>query len=64
MIISVKGMTNTLTLRTNKPNKKQKASTAITEIINQDLCQFFREFKNSFYLGYKKKKFPNDPTEA
>ena len=57
MKISGKGLTNSQTLSTKIPNKKQKARTDITDITNQDFRKLFKEFNNSPYLGYKKNTF-------
>ena len=56
---SGKGMTTSLNLRTKKPNKKQKESTAINDITNQNFSKLIKEFKNSTYIGYKKKYVHN-----
>ena len=64
MVISVKGLTTSLTLRTKSPNKKQKSKTAITDITNKCFRKLLREFKNSHYLGYKRKQVHKEPTEA
>ena len=45
-----KGMNNCLTLSTKNPKKKQKERISITDITNQDLRKFLKEFKNSPYL--------------
>ena len=64
MVRPGKGLTNSLALSTKRPNIKQKARFAITDINNQDLRNFLRKFKNSIYLGYKEKQVHNEPTEA
>ena len=64
MVRSGKGLTTSLTLRTKKPNKKQKSRISITGITNQYFRKFLRKFNNSPYLGYKKKQVHNEPTEA
>ena len=51
MVRPGKGLTNFLGLRTKSTNKKQKARFAITDITNQDLRKFLKEFNNSPYLG-------------
>ena len=64
MRISGKGMTTYLNLRIKRPNNKQNARTAITSIINQYFRKFLKEFKNSTYMGYKKKQVHNEPTKS
>ena len=64
MQISGKGVTTSLTPSTKSPNKKKKSRIAITDITNQDFSKFLRGFKNSPYLGYKKKPGHNEPIEA
>ena len=61
---SGKGLTISLTLSTKSPNKKQKVRTDITDITDQYFRKFIKEFKNSPYLGYKKKHVHYEPTEA
>ena len=61
---SGKGITTSLSLRNKRPNKKQKARFDITDIDNQDLRKFLNKFRNSLYLGYKKKQVHNELTEA
>ena len=43
---------------------KQKTRFAINVITQQDFRNLLKKFKNSPYLGYKIKKFYNEPTEA
>ena len=57
MVRSGKGLTVFLTLRTKRPNKKQKARTDITDITNQYFRKLLKEFNSSLYLGYKKDWF-------
>ena len=64
MVISGKGMTASLVLRTKIPNKKQRVRISITDITNQDFRKFLKEFNNSTYLGLKNKQVHNEPTEA
>ena len=64
MVRSGKGLTTSLTLRTKRPNKKQKARTAITDITNQYFRKLIKYFSNFPYLGYKEKQVHNEPTEA
>ena len=45
MVISGKGMTNSLALSTKIRNKKQKSRTAITAITNQYFRKLLKEFK-------------------
>ena len=59
-----KGLTTSLSLRIKNPNKKQKLSFAITDIINQYFRKLLKGFNNSSYLGYKNKQVPNKPTES
>ena len=63
MVIPGRGLTTPLALSTIRPNKKQKARFAITEINNQDSRKLLNNFKNSPYLGYKIKHVHNEPTE-
>ena len=63
MGIPGKGLTTSLALRTKTPNNKQKARISIIDITYQDFRKLIREFKNSPYLGYKKKQVHNEPTE-
>ena len=44
-------------IRTKIPNKR--ARIAITDITNQDFSKLIKEFKNSTYIGYKKKYVHN-----
>ena len=46
MAIPGKGMTTSVTRRTKIPNKKQKAGTNITEIINLYLRKLLKRFYN------------------
>ena len=62
--ISVKGLTDSLTLRTKRKNKKQNSRNAITDITNQYFRKLIMEFNNSPYIGYKKKQVHNEPTEV
>ena len=55
MVISGKGLTTSMILRTKSKNKKKKAGIYTTDITNQDFRKFLKEFKNSNNLGYKKK---------
>ena len=64
MVRLVTGMTNSMTLRTKIPNKKQNSSIAITDINNQYFRNTIKEFKNSQYLGNKKTQVINEPTEV
>ena len=57
-------MTTSLTPWTKSKNKKQKASTAISDIPNQYFRKLFKKCKNLPYLGYKKKQVHNEPTES
>ena len=59
-----KGLTNSLALRTKRPNKKQKSGFAITGITNQYFRKLRKGFKNSLYLVCKKKQVHIEPTEA
>ena len=58
------GVTNYLTLSTNRKNNKHKSRTAIDEITNQYFSKLLKKFKNLPYLGYKKKQVHNEPTES
>ena len=49
-----KGLTNSMDLRTQSSNKKQKARFAITDITYQDFSKFINKFKNSPYLDLQK----------
>ena len=64
MVIPGRGLTTPLALSTKRPNKKQKARFAITEINNQDYRKLLNNFKNSPYLGYKIKHVHHELTEA
>ena len=64
MGISGKGLNTSMTIRTKRPDKKQKRKTTINIINNQYFRKLLKEFKNSPYLGHKKKKVHNEPTEA
>ena len=57
-------MTNSVTLRIKRPNKKQKERTYITDITSQYFRNLIMELKNSPYIGYNKKQVYNEPTEA
>ena len=57
-------MNTSLAIRKKSPNKKQMARFSITNIKNQDLRKFLKKFKNSPYLGYKRKQVHNEPNEA
>ena len=57
-------MTTHLVLGTKSPKNKQEARFSITNIINLDLRKLLKKFKNSLYLGYKRKKVHNELTEA
>ena len=59
-----KGMTTSLTIRTKIPNNKQKARTVFTDITNQYFRKLLKKFNNSPFLGYKKKRVHNEPTES
>ena len=59
-----KGLTNSLSLRTKRSNKKQKEFFSITDITNQDFSKLINKFNNSPYLGYKSKHINNEPIEA
>ena len=48
---------------TKIPNNKQKVSTFIYDITNQDFSNLIKDFKNSPYKGYKNKQAHNEPTE-
>ena len=50
----VKGLTNSLDLRTQSSNKKQKEKFAITDMTYQDFSKFINNFKNSPYLDLQK----------
>ena len=58
-----KGLTTSLAFRTKIPNKK-KGKISITDITNQDFRKLLNNFNNSPYIGYKSKKFHNEPNEA
>ena len=45
MVISGKGVTTYLVLSTKRTNNKQKATTDITDITNQDFSNFLRKFE-------------------
>ena len=60
----VKGLTNSLTLRTKNSNKRQKARFDITYINNQGFNKFLKKFNNSPYLGYNSKHVHNKPTDS
>ena len=64
MGISFDGLTTSLTLSNKRPNNKQKARIVITDINNQDFRNFLKEFKNSPYLVYKRKKSHNERIDA
>ena len=64
MVIPGKGLTDSLSISTKRPNKEQKAKFSITDITNQDFRDFLKKFGNSPYLGYKEKQVHNEPTEA
>ena len=57
---SGKGMDAYLTLRTERPNKKQKSRTAITDITNQYFGKLLKEFNDSPCIGYRKKWVHNE----
>ena len=59
-----KGVTTSLTLRTKRTNKKQKASFSITDIAKQDFRKSLKKFDKSPYIGYKIKQVHSEPTEA
>ena len=61
---SGKGLTTSLTIRTKRTNKKQKARNSITDINNQYFRQFLKKIRNLTYLSYKMKQVHNEPTEA
>ena len=51
VLISVKGKTNSLTLRTRRSsNKKHKASTSNTDVVSQYFIKLFEEFNDFPYL--------------
>ena len=64
MGISSNGMTISLNLSTKGTYKKHKARTAITDINNQHLTKFIKEFKKSPYLCCNKNQVHNEPTKA
>ena len=64
MGIPGKGINISLAPRTKRPNKKQKARFAITDINNQDFRNFLKKIKKTPYLGYKRKQLHKEPTEA
>ena len=64
MVISVKGLTTSLTPKTGSPNKKQKARIAITDITNQYFRTLLREFKTFTLSRFKNKWVYNVPTDA
>ena len=64
MGISGKGLETSMILMTKISNKKQKARLAITNITNLYFRKLLKGFNNSPYLGNKKKKIHNEPTEA
>ena len=57
MIRSGKRVTNSISLSTRIPNKKQRVRTSINEITNQYFRKLLKEFLNSLYLGYKNNRF-------
>ena len=63
MGITGNAMTKYLSLRTKKPDMKQRASFSITEITNQYFRKLLKRFKNSAYLCYKIKRVHKEPTE-
>ena len=54
-----KGINTYLDLSTRKSNNKQKSRFSITDITNQDLRNFLKNFKSSPYAGYKIKQVQN-----
>ena len=63
MGIPGKGVTTSLCLSTERPNKKQKARFSINDITNQYFKKFPKNFNSSPYLGYNIKLVHNKPTE-
>ena len=59
MVISGKGLTNSLDITTTILNKKQKERFSITDINKQNFRNFLNKFDNSYYLGYKSKQVQN-----
>ena len=64
MVISGKGMTTYMIIRTKSQNKKQQVRISITYINNQNFSKLLKEFNNSPYVGYKNKQDHDEPTEA
>ena len=63
MVVSSKGVTNSLTLMNKRPNKIQNASTSITDIANQYFRELLKKFNYSPDIGLKSKQVHNKPTE-
>ena len=51
MVIPGNGMTNSLSLRTKRSNKKQNARFDITDITNQYFRKLLNKFNNLSYLS-------------
>ena len=60
MVISGKGVTSSMTLRTKSPNKNKKAKTDIADISNKYFRKLLKHFKKSPYIGYRKKQVHNE----
>ena len=62
---SGKELTNSLTISTiRRSNKNNNTRTYYTEVVPKYFINILEEFEDICYLGYRKRKIKNDPTEA